>query len=219
MPQTFHPSTNTFSKASIFGAVFIIAGVAWALVTFFRSPFVTRVNVPIQQPVPFSHRQHVGALGLDCRYCHTTVEVAAFADIPPTHTCMTCHSQVWVESATLAPVRESYETGESIPWNRVHNLADFTYFDHSIHLAKGVGCETCHGRVDQMPLMFKSETLYMEWCLECHRNPERYLRPLEFVFTMGYVPSENQLELGRRLVQEYDIAPRSQLEDCSVCHR
>jgi hypothetical protein len=219
MPQIFHPSTNTFSKASIFGAVFIIAGLAWALVQIFRSPFGTRVTVPIEQPVPFSHRQHVANLGLDCRYCHAGVERSAFADFPPTHTCMTCHSQILVESPILEPVRQSFDTGQSIPWNKVHNLADFTYFDHSIHINKGVGCETCHGRVDEMPLVWKTETLYMEWCLECHRNPERYLRPVEAVFEMGYMPPENQLSLGRRLVQEYQIAPRSQLEDCSICHR
>jgi hypothetical protein len=129
------------------------------------------VTVPIDQPVPFSHRQHVASLGLDCRYCHAGVERSAFADFPPTHTCMTCHSQILVESPILEPVRQSFETGQSIPWNKVHNLADFTYFDHSIHISKGVGCETCHGRVDEMPLVWKTETLYMEWCLECHRKP------------------------------------------------
>jgi hypothetical protein len=219
MPQIFHPSTNTFSKASIFGAVFFIAGLAWVLFSLFRSPFATQVSVPIEQPVPFSHRQHVGNLGLDCRYCHASVEVSSFADIPPTHTCMTCHSQIWVESPVLEPVRASWRTGESIPWNRVHNLGDFAYFNHSIHITKGVGCETCHGRVDDMPLMMKAESLTMEWCLECHRNPEQYLRPVEEVYTMGYVPPENQLTLGRRLAAEYQIAPRRQLEDCSLCHR
>jgi hypothetical protein len=219
MPQIFHPSTNTFSRASIFGAVFFIAGLAWVLMSYYRSPYATAVNVPIEQPVQFSHRQHVGNLGLDCRYCHVGVEVLAFADFPPTHTCMTCHSQIWVESPILEPVRESWRTGQSIPWNRVHNLGDFAYFDHSIHINKGVGCETCHGRVDDMPLMMKAESLSMEWCLECHRSPEEYLRPREEVFTMGYQPSENQLALGRRLAAEYQIAPRSQMEDCSICHR
>jgi hypothetical protein len=219
MPQIFHPSTNTFSKASIFGAVFIIAGVVLVLFQLFRSPYATRMNVPIEQPVPFSHRQHVANLGLDCRYCHMSVEESSFADIPPTHTCMTCHSQIWPESPILEPVRRSWETGEPIPWVRVHNLADFSYFDHSIHINKGVGCETCHGRVDTMPSMWKAESLHMDWCLECHRNPERYLRPVEFIFTMGYVPAENQLTIGRRLVEEYQIAPAFQLEDCSICHR
>jgi hypothetical protein len=218
MPQIFHPSTNTFSKASIFGAVFFIGGLAWVLYQFFLSPYITRVNVPIEQPVPFSHRQHVGALGIDCRYCHVAVEEAAFADIPPTHTCMTCHSQIWADSPILEPVRQSFATDASIPWNRVHNLPDFAYFDHSIHLSQGVGCETCHGRVDEMPLMWKTETLTMAWCLECHRAPERFLRPREEVFTMGYTPPENQIVLGRRLVEEYEIAPAYHLENCSICH-
>jgi hypothetical protein len=219
MPQIFHPSTNTFSKASIFGAVFFIAGLAWIFLTIARSPYVTRENVPIEQPVQFSHRQHVGNLGLDCRFCHVGVEMTSFADIPPTHTCMTCHSQILVDSPILEPVRESWRTGQSIPWNRVHDLPDHAYFNHSIHIYKGVGCETCHGRVDEMPLMMKAESMTMEWCLECHRNPEQYLRPVEEVFTMGYVPPENQLVLGRRLVAEYQIASREQMENCSLCHR
>jgi hypothetical protein len=219
MPQVFHPSTNTFSKVSIFGAVFFIAGLAWVLFQIFRSPYATRVNVPIEQPVPFSHRQHAGNLGIDCRYCHMSVETASFADFPPTHTCMTCHSQIWVDSPLLEPVRRSFASGESIPWNRVHDLADFAYFDHSIHITKGIGCETCHGRVDEMPLVSKAVSMSMDWCLECHRNPERFVRPQEEVFTMGYVPPENQRSLGLRLVQEYQIAPASQLEDCSICHR
>lgn len=219
MPQIFHPSTNTISRASIFGAVFIVAALAGIALAVTRSPYVTRVNVPIEQPVPFSHRQHVGNLGIDCRYCHMSVEVSSFADIPPTHTCMTCHSQIWVESPALEPVRASWRTGESIPWNKVHNLGDFSYFDHSIHINKGVGCETCHGRVDDMPLMMKAESLQMDWCLECHRAPEKYLRPVEEVFTMGYVPPEDQIAMGLRLKDEYQIASRFQLEDCSVCHR
>lgn len=219
MPQIFHPSTNTFSKVSIFGAVFMIAGLAWALMLFFRSAYVTKTNVAIQQPVQFSHERHVAGLGIDCRYCHTSVEVSAFADIPPTHTCMSCHSQIWVDSPFLEPVRESFRTDQSIEWNRVHNLGDFTYFNHQIHVAKGVGCETCHGRVDRMPLTWKEHTQYMEWCLECHRAPERFVRLREAVFTMGWVPPENQLSLGRRLVEEYDIAPPYQLDDCSICHR
>lgn len=219
MPQIFHPSTNAFAKVSIFGAVFFIAGLALALTELFRSPYGTNVDVSIEQPVQFSHEHHVGGLGIDCRYCHAGVEVSAFADIPPTHTCMTCHSQIWADSPQLAPVRESFSTGMPIEWTRVHDLADFTYFNHQIHVNKGVGCETCHGRVDQMPLMRKENTLYMEWCLECHRAPERFIRPREEVFTMGYQPPENQLTLGRRLVQEYNIAPTDQLDDCSVCHR
>jgi hypothetical protein len=219
MGQIFHPSTNTFAKVSIFGAVFFIAGAAGVLALFFRSPFITKVNVPIEQPVQFSHEHHVAGLGIDCRYCHTSVEKSSFAGIPPTQTCMTCHSQIWVNSPVLEPVRESFRTGASIPWTRVHDLADFAYFNHQIHVAKGVGCETCHGRLDQMPLTRKTETLYMEWCLDCHRAPERYVRPREEVYTMGWQPPENQRTLGRRLVEEYDIAPPTQLDDCTICHR
>ena len=219
MPQIFHPSSNTFSKVSIFGAVFFVAALVWVLTLFFRSPYNTNVNVPLEQPVQFSHEHHVSGLGIDCRYCHTTVEQSSYAGIPPTHTCMTCHSQIWVDSPALEPVRESFSTDMSISWTRVHNLPDFTYFNHQIHVAKGIGCETCHGRVDRMPLTWKAETMFMDWCLDCHRAPERYIRPKEQVFTMGWVPSEDQIILGRRLVQEYGVAPPRQLEDCTICHR
>ena len=219
MPQVFHPSTNTFSKVSIFGAIFIIASIAWVLTALFRAPYATKVGVPIEQPVPFSHEHHVGGLGIDCRYCHTSVEDSSFADIPPTHTCMTCHSQIWSDSPMLAPVRDSYKSGQPIAWNRVNDLADYVYFNHSIHVAKGVGCETCHGRVDQMPLTWKAHTLYMDWCLNCHRHPERYLRPVANVFDMGYKPAGNQEVIGRQLVKEYNIPPPSRLDDCYICHR
>jgi hypothetical protein len=219
MPQIFHPSTNTFSKASIFGAIFILAGLAWVLAQFFRSSYVTNVNVAIVQPVQFSHEHHVGGLGIDCRYCHVSVEQSAFADIPPTHTCMTCHSQIWADSPALAPIRESFTTGMPVQWNRVNDLPDFAYFNHEIHVAKGIGCETCHGRLDRMPLTWKEETLYMEWCLECHRHPEQYIRPREQVYVMGWNPPEDQSSLGRNLVQEYGIAQPGQLDDCTVCHR
>src|SRR3970282_2105996 len=182
MPQIFHPSTNVISKVSIFGAIFFIAAFAWVLTQIFRSPYATNVDVPIEQPIPFSHEHHVAGLGIDCRYCHSSVEVSRFADIPPTHTCMTCHVQICADSPVLEPVRSSFETGEPIQWVRVYDLADFVYFDHSIHLTKGVGCETCHGRVDRMPLTWKAHTLYMDWCLECHREPERFVRPRDRVF-------------------------------------
>jgi hypothetical protein len=219
MPQIFHPSTNVISKVSIFGAIFFIAAFAWVLTQIFRSPYATNVDVAIEQPVPFSHEHHVAGLGIDCRYCHSSVEVSRFADIPPTHTCMTCHVQIWADSPVLEPVRSSFETGESIQWVRVNDLADFVYFDHSIHVAKGVGCETCHGRVDRMPLTWKAHTLYMDWCLECHREPERFVRPRDRVFEMGWEPAQDQLTLGRQLVDEYEIAPAYRLDDCYVCHR
>lgn len=218
MSQIFHPSANPFSKASIFGAVFILAGIVWVLLIIFRSPYVTAEDVVVEQPVQFSHEHHVDGLGLDCRYCHTSVEESSFADIPPVHTCMTCHSQIWNDSPMLEPIRESYDTGEPIEWQRVHDLPDFVYFDHSIHVQKGIGCETCHGNVDEMPLMRKAEPMTMEWCLECHRQPEQYIRPREAVFDMDYEGPENQLAVGRALVEEYNITAE-RLTDCYVCHR
>lgn len=218
MAQIFHPSTNTIAKVSIFGGVFILAGVAALVMAFVRSSYATGVGVFVEQPVPFSHEHHVSGLGIDCRYCHTSVEDSSFAGIPPTETCMTCHSQIWTNADMLEPVRASFRTNEPIEWNRVHNLPDFVYFNHSIHVAKGVGCETCHGRVDQMALTYKANTLYMEWCLECHRHPENYIRPAEEVYTMGYMPQENQVTVGRELVENYNIQV-NQLTNCSVCHR
>jgi hypothetical protein len=218
MAQIFHPSTNTISKLTIFGAVFLIGGLLWLLAELNRSDYVTQANVVRPQPVPFSHKHHVSGLGIDCRYCHTAVEQSAFAGIPSTSTCMNCHSQIWTNSPMLEPVRESYRTGQPLRWTRVHNLAEFAYFNHSIHVNKGVGCATCHGPVDQMPLIAQQESLLMEWCLDCHRNPERYLRPREEVFNMSWAAPANQAELGLELVRKYNVRTE-QLTDCSVCHR
>jgi len=219
MAQIFHRSTNLIARVSILGSVFIIAAVTWALAALNRSPYVTQVGVAREQPVPFSHKHHVKQLGIDCRYCHTSVEESRFAGIPPTETCMTCHSQIHATSPMLEPVRESWRTDRPIPWTRVYDLPDFVYFDHSIHVKKGVACVTCHGPVDEMPLVWKASTLHMEWCLECHRQPERYIRPREEVFRTDWVPSEDQRELGRRLVRAYGIDRPERLTDCSVCHR
>jgi Cytochrome c7 and related cytochrome c len=224
MPQIFHRSFNTISRVSIFGAVFLLGGAGWVLAELQRSDYVTGKGVVRDQPVPFSHHHHVAGLGIHCLYCHTSVEKSGFAGIPPTETCMNCHSQIWSQSPMLARVRDSYRTDRSIPWVRVHNLADFAYFDHSIHVKKGVGCVTCHGQVDQMPLTRQVVTLHMEWCLDCHRHPERYVRPRDKVFDMDWTPQEeakpgevlDQLTLGRRLVEEYRIQRRT---DCSTCHR
>ncbi len=216
MAQIFHPGTNTLSKASIFGAVFILGGLIWVSTVFERSSYVTQAGVAREQPVPFSHKHHVGGMGIDCRYCHTSVETSAFAGIPATEICMTCHSQIWADSPMLEPVRASFRSGKPLEWSRVHDLPDFAYFDHSIHIKKGVGCATCHGRVDQMPLMWREKTLHMEWCLECHRAPEQFVRPRQYVFRMDWEPPADQLSLGRRLVEEYRI---QSLTNCSVCHR
>ena len=219
MPQIFHYSANDWARASIVGVGCLVAFVAWAGYTINRGSYETRKMEAREQPVPFSHAHHVGALGIDCRYCHTTVEESSFANIPPTKTCINCHSQIWNTSPTLEPVRASYRTGDSVEWTRVHDLPDFVYFNHSIHVRKGVGCESCHGRVDQMPLMWKANTLEMSWCLDCHRNTQRVLRPLDQITTMGYVPNGDQEEIGRRLQAEYHTPDVRLLTSCSTCHR
>ena len=216
MSQIFHRSTNTISRVSIFGALFAIGGLLWLFAAVNRSPWVTQVHVARQQPIQFSHERHVAGNGIDCRYCHSSVEESAFAGIPPTKTCMNCHSEIFANSPFLEPVRTSFRTDTAIRWTRVHDLPDFAYFNHSIHVNKGVGCTTCHGQVDRMPLMWQEKSLQMEWCLDCHRNPEQYVRPREAIFDVNYQPPPDQAELGRRLVSEYQI---QELTSCSTCHR
>jgi hypothetical protein len=182
------------------------------------SSYTTRVRVPREQPVPFSHQHHVAGLGIDCRYCHNSVETAAFAGMPTTETCMSCHSQVWTEAPLLEPVRRSFARHERLRWTRVHDLPDFTYFDHSIHVHRGIGCVTCHGPVDQMPLIWQEHSLYMKWCLECHREPERFIRPRSEVFNLTWRPPADPLEEGRALVEQHHVNA-VQLADCSICHR
>lgn len=216
MAQIFHPSTNTISKVSIFGLLVFIGGIGFVLYGINSSPYLTQVSESRQQPIQFSHKHHVSGMGIDCRYCHTSVEDSWFAGIPPTETCIGCHAQIWSDSPFLEPVRSSFRTGQSLVWTRVHNLPGFVYFNHSIHIYKGIGCETCHGRVDQMPLMRTITTLQMQWCLDCHRNPEKHVRPRDQVFTMGYKPPMPQEELGPKLMAEYKIL---RLTDCYTCHR
>src|SRR5215467_9634113 len=175
--QIFHRSANVISRASIYAGIFTAAFVLWACINFQRSPYVTYAGIVRPQPAPFSHEHHVAALGIDCRYCHTSVEESSFAGIPPTKTCMNCHAQMWTSADMLAPVRYSFHSGKSIQWVRVHDLPDFVYFNHSIHVAKGIGCYSCHGPIDEMPLTYAENTLQMEWCLDCHREPEKFLRP------------------------------------------
>src|SRR5262249_456844 len=181
------------------------------------------------QAVPFSHKHHPGELGLDCRYCHTSVETSAFAGIPPTKTCMNCHEQMWAGAEMLGVVRESYKTNESIPWERVHTLPRYVYFNHSIHIAKGVGCVSCHGQVDQMALTFQDKPLLMEWCLRCHRAPEAHLRPKDEVFSMTWKPEQmtnptagkpySQRELGHELREKHHVRDTVTITSCSICHR
>jgi hypothetical protein len=230
--QIFHRSTNTIARATIYGAVFLIAALLWAVLELQRSPYITYAEVARPQPVPFSHQHHVAGLGIDCRYCHTSVENSDFAGIPPTKTCMNCHSQIWTNAALLEPVRESFRSGKSLVWTRVNDLPDFVYFNHSIHINKGVGCNTCHGPVDRMPLMYNYASLQMEWCLDCHRDPAKNLRPRDQVFNMRYEqPSTfkpltfdgheytDQLSLGTDLVKKYKLRTVADITSCSTCHR
>jgi len=216
MAQIFHPSTNTISKVSVFGALFFLACLAWVAGELYRSPYVTRAGTPVEQPVPFSHKHHVRDDGIDCRYCHTSVETSAFAGIPPTKTCMTCHTMIWPDAPMLEPVRKSFQTDRAIQWTRVNYLPQFVYFNHSIHIHKGVGCTTCHGPVGDMPLTWQNATLQMRWCVDCHRQPEQYLRPREAVFSVDWKPPFDQVAQGRKLMKEYDVKP---LIDCYTCHR
>ena len=213
--QIFHRSTNMISRVSIFGAVFLLAGGVGLMLLISRSSYNTGKGMVLAQPIPFSHDHHTAALGISCLYCHTSVEDSAYAGIPATSTCMNCHKQIWNDSPMLEPVRSSYSEGRPIAWTKVHDVPDYVYFNHSIHVAKGFGCVTCHGRVDKMPLIYKAETMQMEWCLECHRAPERFVRPVSEVYNTEW-KAENQVKLGRALVAEYGV--RS-LESCSTCHR
>lgn len=216
MPQLFPRTANTIASFSIWGFAGALGLLMWFGAMIVRSPYELVQQIPRQQPVPFSHEHHAGGLGIDCRYCHTTVETSSFANIPATRICMNCHQQMWASSPMLAPVRESYITGKSISWTRVHDLPDYVYFNHSIHVNKGIGCSECHGRVDRMPLTWQEAPLTMEWCLDCHRNPEQHVRPRDQVVNMAYVHPADQEALGNRLVREYRI---QRLTSCSTCHR
>ena len=228
MPQLFHRSANTLARLSIALGLLIAGGGLMLVLEFNRTPYVTQAFVPREQPVQFSHKHHVGDDGIDCRYCHTTVETTASAGIPPTKTCMNCHSQLFSNSPYLEIVRASWRDNKPLQWTRVHDLPDFAYFNHSIHVNKGVGCATCHGRVDLMPLMWNVNSLHMEWCLQCHRNPEAVLRPKDEITNMEwpdnldpkkYPNGWDQGKEGQRLAQEYHIQSTQVLTSCSTCHR
>ena len=218
MGQLFEKRANAIAKLIIFGGIGLIVAVSATVFALARSDFWTHVDSPIEQPVPFSHQHHVAGLGIDCRYCHTSVEQSSFAGVPPTETCMTCHSQVWKDAPVLQPVRDSWQTGKPIKWTRVHDLPDYVYFNHSIHVAKGVGCATCHGQVNEMPLTWKTKQLYMRWCLDCHRQPENYLRPTNAVVDMNYKTPPNQRAFGQQLVRQNNVHTAG-LTDCYTCHR
>jgi hypothetical protein len=248
MAQLFDRSSNALARASLVLTGLIVIALGVTLDELQRSPWVTRQGQRPDQPVPFSHKHHVQGLGLQCQYCHVTVEKSSYAGIPPTKTCMNCHAQIWTNAQLLEPVRESWATGQSLPWIKVHDLPDYVYFSHEIHVNKGVGCAICHGRVDQMPLMYAQNTLQMEWCLDCHRKPAKYLRPTSEIYNNAWEkPAEDkpvwcavgvemaslnkmtpgatyqkftsQDELGRFLLDHYKIRKPNELDSCEVCHR
>jgi hypothetical protein len=219
MAQIFHRSSNFAARASILAVVILVNLALAAVMGLARAPYLTRQNIVREQPVQFSHKHHVGDDGLDCRYCHTSVETSAVAGIPPTKTCMNCHSVLFNGTEYLQPVRDSYATDKSIEWVKIHRLGDFAYFNHSIHVSKGVGCSTCHGQINQMPLVFQANTLLMSWCIDCHRNPEQVLRPKDQVFNMNWKAPDNQAEIGAQLAAERKIRSTAELTSCSTCHR
>lgn len=239
MANVFRPGANTLAKISIFLGAVAPLGLIVGLSQFTRSSYVTKVGVPYEQPVPFSHEHHVNELGIDCRYCHTSVEKSGNAGYPSTHTCMSCHSQIWTNSPLLEPIRESYVKNVPIKWTVLNKLPDFVYFNHSIHIKRGISCNNCHGPIQAMQIVAKGNAFEMRWCLECHRHPENYVAPTEQVWNLYYkfqqgaalTPEEEslrrgvqykrtpkELEEGRKLVEQYHIK-RQQLTDCNICHR
>ncbi len=219
MSQIFNRHANIYSRLSILAVVGFVALLGGTVGLLTLSGYNTNQDVFVEQPVQFSHAHHVGGEGIDCRYCHTSVEESSFANIPPTKTCMNCHSQIWADAPILEPVRASFRDNTPLRWTRVHDLPDFVYFNHSIHVRQGVGCATCHGRVDQMPLVYQASSLQMSWCLDCHRNPAEYVRPRDQVYNMAWERPADDPGLGARLVQEYKIGSVDQLTSCSTCHR
>jgi hypothetical protein len=232
MSQIFPRRANALARTSLAGGGALALFLGWLIYTLMFSPWVTRQTEFVDQPVQFSHAHHVGGIGLDCRYCHTSVERSAFAGIPPTKTCINCHSQLWTNAPILEPVRASFRNDTPLTWIRVNDLPDFVYFNHQMHVRQGVGCVTCHGQVDQMPLVYQAQPLLMSWCLDCHRAPEKFLRPREEVFNMKYEAPRadrvvrtggqeftSQRELGLFLKREYRVSDAAHLTSCSVCHR
>ena len=219
MAQLFHRSANNIAKISMVMLV-LLAGVGgYAYTVVARSSYLTNAYLERQQPVQFSHKHHSGDDGIDCRYCHTTVETSASAGMPPTQTCMNCHSQIWADSPYLEPVRASFRENKPIEWERVHDLPEYAYFNHSIHVAKGIGCSSCHGDVANMPAVYQVESLQMEWCLSCHRQPELNVRPKSEITNTKWDVNELSLEERQKLAADYKIRNKDILTSCSTCHR
>ena len=219
MAQIFPKSANNIAKISMIMVVVLGGTAFFAYTQLARSSYLTNQYLERTQPVRFSHKHHVGDDGIDCRYCHQTVETTASAGMPSTQTCMNCHSQIWADSPYLEPVRASFRDNKPIEWERVHDLPEYTYFNHSIHVAKGVGCSTCHGAIDNMPVVFQENTLQMEWCLACHKAPEQFIRPKSEVFNMNYQPGDIDQKDRDKLKVDYKIRSREMMTSCSTCHR
>ena len=216
MAQIFDRSSNALARASLVLTGLIVIALGVTLDQLQRSPWVTRQGQRPEQPVPFSHKHHVMGLGLQCQYCHTSVEKSSYAGIPPTKTCMNCHAQIWTNAALLQPVRDSWATGQSLPWIKVHDLPDYVYFSHEIHVNKGLGCASCHGRVDQMPLMYAQNTLQMEWCLNCHRNPAKNLRPTGQIYNMAWEAPADERPVWCAANEVREGTPTAQSVNCTT---
>ena len=217
MPQLFPPSVDLYAKLLALGVGLFLVGGTFSFYLLNRGPYWTNVGVTLDQPVPFSHQHHAGELGIDCRFCHTSVTTSSYAGMPDTQTCMTCHSQVWKDAPMLAPVRQSYAENKPIKWNTVNEMPGYVYFNHSIHINKGVGCSSCHGRVDEMPITWKATDMTMSWCLACHRNPESKLRDPSQVYQMDWTtPKDPHVGLDRLAARNIQ---KDHLTDCSACHR
>lgn len=233
MSQVFPKTANALARTTIFAAFCFLLIATWVVYLLMRASWLTKQSEFIEQPVQFSHLHHVGGDGFDCRYCHTSVENSSYAGIPPTRTCMNCHSQLWTNAPILEPIRASFRSDTRLVWIKVNALPDFVYFNHQIHVNKGIGCFTCHGPIDKMPIVYQAQSLQMEWCIGCHRAPENNLRPKEEVFNMEYrQPSwdhpvtlktgetfTDQLSLGLFLKKRYNIGTATHMTTCSVCHR
>jgi hypothetical protein len=219
VPAPFPPSSNRWARRLVAGAAVVVVAVPAALMAWVRSPGATGEGHVPPQPVAFNHALHVTGFRIDCRYCHAGAERERFAGVPATTTCVPCHSDLYLRSELFAPVRAALATGTAIPWNRVHALPDHVVFHHGAHVSEGIGCESCHGRVDRMSRVEQGAPLTMGWCLDCHREPERHLRPVEEVTTMGWTPARPQEALGRTLRARYRIADERRLTTCTVCHR
>lgn len=217
MAQLFSPRADTIARVVLVSILLLPAGALALHLLLMNSPYITDVGNTPAQPIPFSHKHHVTEDGIDCRYCHFNVERSATAGVPPTSVCMSCHAHLWNKAAMLEPVRASYASGEPIRWRQVNRLPGYVYFDHSVHIAKGIGCTTCHGLIGEMPLTRQAAPLTMGWCLACHRNPGRYVREPSQIFATQWVPDDDPAKI-RRLVSHYLISTKH-LTDCSTCHR